>query len=109
MKECYNLRTCYVNFAEHLQNLWNVNFMYSDAPGTWGDKEWTAFIKEIKAFGFNNFQFWIPPTLCKAENDRESAADNINKIIGICHKEGITANPMMAINTIGAEWYFARG
>ena len=107
MIEFYKLRTCYVNFAEHLQNSWNVNFMYNDAPGMWGYIEWTAFIREIKAFGFNNFMFWIPPTLCKAESDRESIAENLNKVIEICHTEGVSANPMLAINTIGAEWYFA--
>ena len=30
MKESYLLRTCYVNFAEHLQNTWNVNLLYED-------------------------------------------------------------------------------
>ena len=107
MEACYKLRTCYVNFAEHLQNLWNVNFMYADAPGTWTKDDWTAFISEIKAFGFNNFQIWIPPTLCKVGKDRDEAVKNLNLIIDICHKEGIYANPLIAVNTIGAEWYFA--
>ena len=96
-----------MNFAEHLQNSWNVNFMYSYAPGTWTESDWTAFIREIKAFGFNNFQFWIPPTLCKVGSERDDAVSNLNLIINICHKEGIYANPLIAVNTIGAEWYFA--
>lgn len=107
MKECYKLRTCYVNFAEHLQNSWNVNFMYHDAPGTWGENDWQSFIKEIKAFGFNNFQFWIPPTLCKAGPHRKKAVENFRMIIDICHNEKISANVLIAANTIGAEWYFA--
>jgi len=50
----FELRTCYVNFAEHLQNYWNVNFIYHNAPGTWGDGDWKAFFVQIKEFGYNN-------------------------------------------------------
>lgn len=107
MNETYKLRTCYVNFAEHLQNSWNVNFMYNDAPGMWSDKEWSAFFKEIKAFGFTNFQFWIPPTLVKPGEDRANAIKPLNEVIRLCHGEGITVNPLITVNTIGAEWYFA--
>ena len=107
MKESYLLRTCYVNFAEHLQNTWNVNLLYEDAPGIWTDAEWTAFFTELKAFGFTNFQFWIPPTLCKVGEGREKAVKKLSEIIRICHTAGLTANPLIPINTIGAEWYFA--
>jgi len=107
VKEYYKLRTCYVNFAEHLQNCWNVNFMYNDAPGTWKEEDWHAFFKEIKAFGFTNFQFWIPPTLCKADENRVHAVEQLNTVIRICHEEGLTANPLIIINMIGADWYFA--
>ena len=107
MKEYYKLRTCYLNFAEHLQNAWNVNFMYYDAPGIWKESDWTSFVKQIKAFGFNNLMFWIPPSLCKVCEEREIAAEMLNVVIEVCHREGISVNPMLAVNTIGAEWYFA--
>ena len=107
MKEYYELRTCYVNFAEHLQNAWNINFMYYDAPGTWTTSDWKAFIQQIKAFGYNNFMFWIPPTLCKTGKERDAAVKTINEVIDVCHSEGISVNPLIAVNTIGAEWYFA--
>ncbi len=107
MKAYYKLRTCYVNFAEHLQNAWNVNFMYHDAPGIWKESDWTSFVKEIKAFGFNNLMFWIPPSLCKVCKERDTAAEMINMVIRVCHSQGISVNPMIAVNTIGAEWYFA--
>ena len=107
MNEYYKLRTCYVNFAEHLQNSWNVNFIYNDAPGVWNEKEWKSFFRQIKAFGFNNFQFWIPPTLVKVGEARTNAIEQFKMIIEYCHSENITANPLITINTIGAEWYFA--
>lgn len=107
MKEIYTHRTCYVNFAEHLQNTWNVNLLYEDAPGIWTEAEWEAFFKELKAFGFTNFQFWIPPTLCKPGEQRNKAIRQLNMIIHKCHQAELTANPFIAVNTIGAEWYFA--
>lgn len=107
MKETYTLRTCYVNFAEHLQNTWNVNLLYEDAPGTWTAAEWKAFFEELNAFGFTNFQFWIPPTLCKPGSHRDKAVLQLNEIIEICHQSGLSANPLIPVNTIGAEWYFA--
>ena len=61
----FEMRTCYVNFAEHLQNAWNVNFLYEGAEGEWSKEDWRRFFRQIKAFGFTDFQCWIPPTLCK--------------------------------------------
>lgn len=107
MSSGYRLRTCYVNFAEHLQNAWNVNFLYHDAPGTWTDTDWRAFIQEIKAFGFNNFQFWIPSTMVVPGKAREEGTEKFKRIIRYCHEEEITANALITVNTMGAEWYFA--
>ena len=103
----YKIRTCYLNFAEHLQNAWNVNFIYGDTEEAWSEGDWDAFLAEIAAFGFTNFQFWIPPTLAKASAERERCVAAIQMILNLCHKNGLTANPMLAINTFGAEWYFA--
>ena len=59
----FQMRTCYLNFAEHLQNVWNVNFIYGDTNEAWSEQDWDHFLAEVAAFGFTNFQFWIPPTL----------------------------------------------
>ena len=103
----YTTRTCYLNFAEHLQNAWNVNFMYGNTEEAWGEAAWDAFLQEISAFGFTNFQFWIPPTLAKPSEERARCVDDIRMVLRLCHKNGLTANPMLAVNTFGAEWYFA--
>ena len=91
----YAIRTCYLNFAEHLQNAWNVNFMYGNTEEAWGEKEWDAFLREVAAFGFTNFQFWIPPTLAKPSEERERCVDDIRMVLRLCHKNGLTANPML--------------
>ncbi len=107
MKEAYAQRTCYVNFAEHLQNAWNVNFIYEDAPGTWTEADWTAFFTELSAFGYTNFQFWIPPTLCAPGAARDGAVPKLQAMVRLCHGAGLTANALITVNTIGAEWYLA--
>ena len=106
-KPVFEHRTCYINFAEHLQNSWNVNLLYPDAPGVWSDGEWRLFFRQIKDFGYTNFQFWVPPTIVVPGKAREAAASSINNICAIAHKEGIQVNPMFAVNTLGAEWYCA--
>ncbi len=103
----YAMRSCYVNFAEHLQNAWNVNFLYEDAPCQWSEADWTAFFRELEAFGFTDFQIWIPPTLAKAGPHREPAAEKLRRVLALAHEVGLTFHPMLAVNTIGGEWYFA--
>ncbi len=103
----YKLRTCYVNCAEHLLNSQNVNILFDDAGGKWTESQWLSFFKEIQAFGFNNFQIWIPPTLCAKGERRERSAKYLNKILDLCHKCGLTFNVLLAANTIGSKWYFA--
>ncbi len=103
----FTTRTCYLNFAEHLQNAWNVNFIYGDTEEAWTEQDWDAFLFEVSAFGYTNFQFWIPPTLAKISPERKKCVSAIQTILRMCHKNGLTANPMLAVNTFGAEWYFA--
>lgn len=103
----FQTRTCYLNFAEHLQNAWNVNFIYGNTEEAWTESDWDAFLAEVAAFGFTNFQFWIPPTLAKPSPERERCIPAIETVLRTCHKNGLTANPMLAVNTFGAEWYFA--
>jgi len=103
----FELRTYYVNFAEHLQNYWNVNFIYHNAPGTWSDSDWKAFFIQIKEFGYNNFQFWIPPTLYEPSKARDNAADAFCRLMKFAHETGLGFNPLITVNTIGAQWYLA--
>lgn len=103
----FEMRTCYVNFAEHLQNAWNVNFLYEGAEGEWSKEDWRLFFRQIKAFGYTDFQCWIPPTLCKKGADRDRAAGSLAALLPLCHGEGLTFHVLMAANTIGVEWFFA--
>ena len=103
----FEMRTCYVNFAEHLQNAWNVNFLYEGAEGEWSKEDWRRFFRQIKSFGFTDFQCWIPPTLCKKGADRDRASGSLAGLIPLCHEEGLTFHVLMAANTVGAEWFFA--
>ena len=59
----FSHRACYVNFAEHLQNHWNVNLLYPGAPNRWTPDDWRGFLTMIRAFGFNCFEYWLVPTL----------------------------------------------
>jgi hypothetical protein len=56
-------RACYVNFTEHLQNTWNPKLHYPDAPNQWSEADWRAFFRMLQTFGFNVFEYWLPPTL----------------------------------------------
>jgi len=106
-KPAFEYRTCYVNFAEHLQNYWNVNFIYSNAPGKWSESDWKSFFAQIKAFGYNNFQFWIPPTLYEPGKARDAAANSICGLMQTAKETGVKFNPLLTVNTIGAQWYLA--
>ena len=106
-KPVFEHRTCYVNFAEHLQNSWNANLLYPNAPGVWPDADWRAFFVQLREFGYTNFQFWIAPTIVVPGKARDEAAASIRNIIEIAHAQGIKVNPAFTANTIGAGWYYA--
>ena len=55
--------SCYVNFAEHLQNHWNVNLLYPGARNEWSLDDWRRFLIMIESFGYTCFEYWIVPTL----------------------------------------------
>lgn len=57
----FSHRACYVNFAEHLQNAWNPNLYYPEAPNQWSEADWRAFFRMLRAFGFTIFEYWLPP------------------------------------------------
>ena len=106
-KAAFKHRTCYVNFAEHLQNYWNVNFIYHNAPGKWSNDDWKSFFNQIKEFGYNNFQFWIPPTLYESGAIRDNAVNSICDLMKTAKEIGIKFNPLITVNTIGAQWHLA--
>lgn len=56
-------RSCYVNFAEHLQNAWNPNMYYPGAPNRWSRRDWAGFLAYLKVCGFTCFEYWVSPTL----------------------------------------------
>ena len=65
-ESAYSHRSYYVNFAEHLQNHWNVNVLFADGPNRWSQEDWRRLLQMVRAFGFNCFEYWLAPTL----NDR---------------------------------------
>jgi hypothetical protein len=108
----FSHRSCYINFAEHLQNRWNPNLFYPGAPNRWSAADWRGFLGMIKAFGFNCFEYWVNPTLF----DRpalegggiytEFAAD-MRDVADTAHSLGLQVKFLSALNTIGPDWYFA--
>ena len=107
MKRTFEQRECYVNCAEHLLNSQNVNIMFETETDRWTDDEWSAFFKQIKEFGFNTFNIWIPPTLVVPGEGRDKAVKSINRIVKRAHGEGLKFLAAIIVNTIGGEWYFA--
>ena len=108
----FSHRSCYVNFAEHLLNAWNVNVLFPNAPNRWSDEDWAAFLKMIRSFGFNCFEYWVTPALFNTpalegggiygefSRAMRTAAD-------AAHALGMRTKALVALNTIGPEWYFA--
>jgi hypothetical protein len=105
-------RACYVNFAEHLQNRWNINTMYPGAPNQWTLEDWRQFFVMLKAFGFNCFEYWIPPTMFNRPALQDDPvtiqfAKQMRQVHEIAHEVGLNIKAIIAVNTIGSEWYFA--
>ena len=105
-------RACYVNFAEHLQNHWNANMYYPDAPNRWSDNDWLRFLVMIKAFGYNCFEYWVAPTVYdEAAISGDSVCDDFTRAIravtDMAHDLGIKTKANIIPNCIGSKWYFA--
>ncbi|MHB1461024.1 MAG: hypothetical protein ACYC1M_07085 [Armatimonadota bacterium] len=111
-KPFYTHRSCYVNFAEHLQNSWNVNMLYPQAPNRWGLEDWRQFLTMIKAFGYNCFEYWIPPTMFQeaaltGEGRYGMFADTMRRVTELAHELGLKTKAGAIPNCLGADWYFA--
>ncbi len=105
-------RSCYVNFAEHLQNTWNPNLYYPEAPNMWSEADWRGCFRMLRAFGFNIFEYWIPPTLMDRPALEGAAvpvsfARTMRRVTGLAHAAGLRVKCIIAVNTIGPGWYFA--
>ncbi|MHB9132642.1 MAG: hypothetical protein ACYDBB_16355 [Armatimonadota bacterium] len=108
----FSHRSCYVNFAEHLQNAWNPNMFFPGAPNIWTHEEWGRFLTYIKACGFSCFEYWVPPTLfdrpaLDGDGIYANFADTLRMITEEAHARGVQTKYIAAVNTIGPEWYFA--
>jgi hypothetical protein len=109
---CFNHRSFYVNFGEHLQNAWNVNLLYPGAPNQWSDADWNNFLTMIKAFGFTCFEYWIAPTLydhgaLKHEPLYAGFSSIMRKVTDMAHEHGLMTKYICAPNVIGPRWFHA--
>lgn len=105
-------RACYVNFAEHLQNRWNVNLLYPNAPNQWSIEDWRAFRSMLKAFGYTCFEYWLAPTLYDRpalcdEGIYGAFASTMRQVNTIAHSIGLQTKYNCIPNSIGPCWYFA--
>ncbi len=105
-------RSCYVNFAEHLLNRWNVNVLYPDAPYQWSLEEWERFLRMIAAFGFTCFEYWLVPTLFDTAALEGGAvptafAARMREVNDLAHGLGLQTKVLCPPNTIGPAWYSA--
>ncbi|MBR4748267.1 MAG: hypothetical protein IK083_01665 [Abditibacteriota bacterium] len=112
MTPYFSHRSCYVNLAEHLQNHWNANVIFPDAPNRWSSEDWRRYCVMLKSFGFNVLEFWLPPTMFSREAlaGEKVQADftrEINRAIAAAHETGLRVKVLMIINTIGQKWFFA--
>ena len=108
----FSHRACYVNFAEHLQNHWNVNLFYPGAPNRWSDADWQAFLTMLRAFGFNCFEYWLAPTLfdrpaLEGGGIYAEFAATLRRVTETAHALGLKTKFICAPNTIGPDWFFA--
>ena len=108
----FDHRSCYVNFAEHLQNHWNVNVLYPEAPNRWTLEDWRRFLEMVAAFGFNCFEYWLVPTLydrpaLAGGGIYDTFARTMRAVNGLAHDLGLQTKFICPPNTIGPEWFFA--
>ena len=108
----FSYRSCYINFAEHLQNAWNVNMLFPEGPNKWDIGYWKKYFIMIKEFGFNIFEFWLSPTMFSPEaiegNPLQIKFKNeMRDIIDTAHEIGLKVKAIIPLNTIGQKWFFA--
>lgn len=108
----FSHRACYVNFAEHLQNAWNPNLLFPGAPNEWGGPEWQGFFRMVAGFGFNVFEYWLPPSLfdrpaLSGDAVHRGFAERMRFVTRTAHDCGLRVELLAPVNTIGPGWYSA--
>lgn len=104
-------RCYYLNFAEHLQNRYNVNFVLDTPQNEWTTEQWHRFIEMLAAMRYNVFQFWLVPTLfdpaaLERSERTERFAETMCEVIRYAHERGLLVEMLQAVNTVGPEWRY---
>ena len=114
MNPCFRHRSCYVNFAEHVQNTWNYNPFSPgpDAPNQWSETNWWQFLVMLKAFGYTCFEYWAPPTFfavpaLAGDGIYGAFAASMRRATEIAHFIGLQTKCLAIVNCLGPDWYFA--
>jgi hypothetical protein len=104
-----DIRSCYINFAEHLLNAYNPNMTAPPDLYRWLDEDWRRFIDMIAGFGFNLFEFWLTPRLFSPSAlDKPFArefARQMNGIIEHARARGVGVKMLCILNTVGDDWH----
>lgn len=105
----FSHRSCYVNFAGHLLNAYNPNLIHPGLMYRWSDAEWSRFVDQIAAFGFNVFEFWLEPHFfCPAGLTGEAGRDlarQMRVVIEQGHRRGVSVKLLAALSTVGPDWH----
>jgi hypothetical protein len=98
-----------MNFAEHLQNAYNPNVFFETEINRWSKADWERFIDMVSAARYNMFEFWIVPTLFGRSNEQQSGkfVKTINDVITYAQRRGVSVHPIVPVNMLGAEWFYA--
>jgi hypothetical protein len=107
----FPMRICYVNFAEHLQNAFNPNVLFDVSVNRWSAADWERFIDMVSAFRYNVFEFWLVPSLFAPEalqggKMQRQFAETMNRVIAYGKRRGVSVHPILAVNTVGANWHY---
>ncbi len=103
------IRSCYINFAEHLLNAYNPNCTASVDMYRWTNADWFRFIDMIHSFGFNTFEFWLTPKLFSPAGLNEEFGrrftEQMNQVIRHGRARGVGVKMLVAMNTVGEQWH----
>jgi hypothetical protein len=107
----FPLRISYVNFAEHLQNRYNVNVLFDTPTNSWSLDEWRGYIDMLAAMRYNVFQFWLTPTLfdraaLEGSDLTERFANTMCEVIRYAHEQGLMVEMLHTVNVAGPEWRY---
>ena len=105
----FPVRIHYINFAEHLQNAYNPNLLFDSEINRWSRDDWERYIDMVSAYRYNIFEFWLVPSLLGKSNEGQSDefVKTINHVIAYAKRRGVSVHPIVAVNTLGGEWFYA--